>query len=74
MSHRTSHRVSLSCVLTCFVLASSACLLIGCASVGSTPAYVSDAEKAKAQDPCQGQAQSSQDKATQDKCKKSQSK
>jgi hypothetical protein len=55
--------------LTALALTSTACVLVGCASVGSTPPYVSDADKAKAQNPCQAGAQK-----TPDDCKKPDSK
>jgi hypothetical protein len=65
MLHRLSRLASLPGVLTYFLLA-------GCASVGSqSPTYVED-PKAKSQEPCQTQAQGSQDKTTKDPCKKTQ--
>jgi outer membrane biogenesis lipoprotein LolB len=70
MLHRSSRLVSSPAVRVHFASLSMACLLLaGCASVGSTPAYVDDA-KLKAQDPCQPQTQSSQGTNAKDPCKK----
>jgi hypothetical protein len=69
MSNRSIPRARLAIVLTDLALSTMACLLLGCASVGSTPPYVSDADKAKAQDPCQASGQDAQ--KTPDGCKKS---
>jgi len=68
MSNRSNSRARLAVALSGLALTSMACLLAGCASVGSTPPYVSDAEKAKAQNPCPAQGDRAQDKATD--CKK----
>jgi uncharacterized lipoprotein YajG len=70
MSHRSSRLVSLTAVLVHVASTSVACILLaGCASVGSTPAYVDDA-KLKAQDPCQPPTQSSPGTNAKDPCKK----
>jgi hypothetical protein len=52
MSNRSNSRVRVAVALTGLALTATAGVLVGCASVGSTPPYVSDAEKAKAQNPC----------------------
>ena len=72
MLYQSSPRATLAVALTGIALTSMACLLAGCASVGSTPPYVSDSEKAKAQNPCPAQGDGAQDKPSD--CKKSDSK
>ena len=67
MSNRSNSRARLAVALSGLALTSMACLLAGCASVGSTPPYVSDAEKAKAQNPCPAGQGAQQ---TPDDCKK----
>jgi hypothetical protein len=71
MSNRSNSRARLAVALSGLALTSMACLLAGCASVGSTPPYVSDAEKAKAQNPCPAGQGAQQ---TPDDCKKPASK
>jgi len=63
--------VRVAVALTGLALTATAGVLVGCASVGSTPPYVSDAEKAKAQNPCPAGQGAQQ---TPDDCKKPASK